>query len=28
MNRETIIKDWKRPAHIAEYLFVEKVGPM
>jgi len=27
MNREAIIHDWKRPAHIVEYLFVEKVGP-
>jgi len=28
MNREAIIHDWKRPAHIVEYLFVEKIGPM
>jgi len=28
MNREAMINDWKGPAHIVEYLFVEKVGLM
>jgi len=28
MNRKAMINDWKRPAHIVEYLFVEKIGPM